>query len=43
MGGKVRIEWQLPFNNGAEITKYEVVIEEKDGDFSEETVYCDGS
>ena len=27
VGGNIRIEWTAPFDNGAEITKYEIVIE----------------
>ena len=42
-GALVKIEWTLPFNNGATISAYEIQIEEKDGDFSANSIYCDGS
>ena len=42
-GAMIKIEWTLPFNNGAPITAFEVLIEQKNGDFSENMIYCDGS
>ena len=42
-GINVRISWVAPNSNGADIFEYEVLIKESDGDFSENTAYCDGS
>ena len=42
-GAMVKIEWDLPFNNGAQITAFQVLIQEKDEEFSESTLYCSGA
>jgi len=40
---KVIITWQVPVTNGASITKYRISIKQKDGTYSEQLQYCDGS
>ena len=42
-GAMIKIQWSLPVDNGATITAFEVLIREKDSDFSVNTLYCDGS
>jgi hypothetical protein len=40
----VRITWVAPFANFKAIDKYHILIEKKtDGQFLENTTYCDGS
>ena len=42
-GALIEISWTLPFNNGATIQEFEVMIQQKDGAFSANLVYCDGA
>ena len=42
-GAMIEIEWSLPFNNGAIITAFEVLIQEHDLEFSENEIYCNGA
>ena len=39
----IKIEWESPVDNGATITAFDVLIREKDSEFSVNTLYCDGS
>lgn len=39
----VRIEWTEPYDGSSAITHYEVLIKEKDGDYSTDSASCDGS
>ena len=42
-GTDVIIDWEAPSNNGDEITGYTITIQQGDGTYSEDSVYCDGS
>jgi hypothetical protein len=42
-GTEVVIDWVEPANNGAPILSYSVLIEQSDGNFSEDLTNCDGS
>jgi hypothetical protein len=39
----VRISWLVPYSNSEPITKYQIMIEQADGVFSETIAECDGS
>jgi hypothetical protein len=39
----VIIDWTPPSNNGAEITSFTVLIQQSDGQFSEDLTNCDGN
>ena len=38
----VRIDWDEPYDGSASLIRFDVLIEEKDGDFSAEPVSCNG-
>lgn len=42
-GTNIQFSWTAPYDSGAAITSYTVLIKQGDGNFSEETVNCDGS
>ena len=40
---RVIITWEEPFDRGAQITGYKILIAQSDGVYAEELTYCDGS
>lgn len=39
----VRIQWTQPYDGGSSITSYSIIFQQKDGSFSQDLTYCDGS
>lgn len=42
IGNRLQIIWTAPFANGSPLTKYNVLIKQTDGGFSEDLINCDG-
>ena len=43
IGNQVIVEWNAPDTNGSPITSYRIKLQQKNGSFSEELTYCNGT
>jgi hypothetical protein len=39
----VRIQWVKPYDGGSQIKSYTLVFKQKDGSFSQDSTYCNGT